>query len=602
MSFAPSPPNRFPLSQSPKVINAAGLTDTGLVREENQDCIHVDSELGLYIVLDGMGGHRGGATAAQMGREVMTDIIGRGWGSQDPAQLLVDACKAAGSEIHKRANRDHELRGMGTTVVAVLMPEPNVAIVAHVGDSRAYLMRERRLQRLTSDHTIVTELVAAGKISPEQAIDHPHASVLSRNLGGHARTEVDISVVHLQPGDRIMMCSDGLNGYAAQAAIEHVLGGAVDARAATQDLVDLAKRGGGGDNVSIVVVEYGEQTPGPRANILHKTGARAWWERRDLFMDVCEQMDLQFSELTAGFSPEESIELLGGTFFESVYHDLENTTGVNVWTYADSLVKGWFGRGGGLEQVQSLLDTLRTAAIAVVKEVSATDQDFGVCLEISLLRSFVVAEMVVGGEIGAKIRTGVEALLATETSDELPDATFASIATLPFQGAQPPRPAAPDVIRCLDDGLAQAQEGAFPEQQPLFGQLLRAAHDAAVEFSGEGDMASVAKEVYGNRLLSEVEVSPILDTAEACRIAHLAAIGRQKIEGEARVAAFRAVARAHQSFAHAIALVAVDAGKPTTDRLREMQDSTAQMRERLARNDKHLANLELAIETVEQYV
>jgi hypothetical protein len=399
-----------------------------------------------------------------------------------------------------------------------------------------------------------------------------------------------------------MMCSDGLNGYAAQAAIEHVLGGAVDARAATQDLVDLAKRGGGGDNVSIVVIEYGEQHPGPRANILHKTGARAWWERRDLFLDVCEGMGLASSALTAGLAPHEAIELLGGSFFESVYHDLENTTGINVWTYADSLVKGWFARGGQYREVQELLDTLRAAAIAVVKEVSTTDQDFGVCLEISLLRSFVVAEMVVGGEIGAKIGSGVEAILATETSDELPEATFASIATLPFQGAQAPRPAGPDVSQCLLEGLSAAKTAIADQQPPLVEHILQAAHDAALEYSGEGDMASVARELYGNRLLGELELNSIIESAEACRVAHLDAIEKQEIAADVRVAAYRAVARAHQSLAHAIALVAIDAGKPTTDRLREMQESTAQMRERLARNDRHLANLEVAIETVERYV
>jgi protein phosphatase len=590
------------VSQSELLINAAGLTDTGLVRDENQDCIHIDPAMGLYIVLDGMGGHRGGATAARLGREVMTDLITKGYGNKDPAQLLVDACKAANAAVHKRSNQDHELRGMGTTGGAILMPQPDVAIIGHVGDSRAYLLRGQRLQRLTSDHTIVAELVAAGRISPEQAVDHPHASVLSRNLGGHSKTDVDVSVLHLMPGDRVLMCSDGLNGYAAQGAIEHVLGGAVDAGAATQDLVDLAKRGGGGDNVSVIVIEYGAQTPGPRANILHETGARAWWERRALFMDVAERMGLASSELTAGFAPHEALEVLAGTFFEAIYHDLENTTGVNVWTYADSLVKGWFNRGGDYRQVQELLDALRASAIAVVKDISATDEDFGVCLEISLLRSFIVTEMVVGGEIGAKIRTGVAELVATEARDELPDATFASVATLPFQGAQSPLPAGPDVSSCLQKGFESAQEQLPDHRQPLIGQVLQACHVAALEYSGEADMATLARELYGNRLLSELELNPIIETAESCRLVHMDAVGQQDYASEARVTAYRAVARAHQAFAHAIALVAIDAGKPTTDRLRGMQDGTVQMRERLTRNDKHLGNLEMAIETVEQYV
>ncbi len=572
------------------------------MRDENQDCIHVDEEMGLFIVLDGMGGHRGGATAAQMGREVMTDVIRKGYGSKDPAQLLVDACKAANAAVHKRSNQDHELRGMGTTVVAILMPQPDIAIIGHVGDSRAYLMREQRLQRLTSDHTIVAELVAAGRISPEQAVEHPHASVLSRNLGGHAKTDVDVSVLHLVPGDRVLMCSDGLNGYAAQGAIEHVLGGAADATTATRDLTDLAKRGGGGDNVSVIVIEYGAQSPGPRANILHKTGARAWWERRALFLDVAERMGLASSELTTGFTPQEALEVLAGSFFEAVYHDLENTTGVNVWTYADSLVKGWFSRGGDYRQVQELMDALRASAIAIVKDISSTDEDFGVCLEISLLRSFIVAELVVGGEIGAKIQSGVAQMIAAESTDELPEATFASIATLPFQGAQSPLPAGPDVRSCLEEGFTAAQEEIPDHTQPLAGQILHACHLAALEFSGEADMVTIAREIYGNRLLGELELNPLIATADGCRIAHMAAVEQQDLAAEAKISAYRAVARAHQALAHGIALVAIDAGKPTTDRLRSMQDATVQMRERLARNDKHLGNLEAAIETVEQYV
>ncbi len=590
------------MSQPQSSINAAGLTDTGLLREENQDCIHVDAELGLYMVLDGMGGHLGGAAAARLGLEVMADVIHQGVANTDPAQLLVKACKAAGSEIHRKSTQVPELRGMGTTVVAMLVPKPDLAIIAHVGDSRAYLLRERRLRRLTTDHTIVAELVAEGKISPEEAVNHPHSSVLSRNLGGHSVTDVEVSLLQLQEGDRIMLCSDGLNGYATPGAIEHVLGGAADAGAASQDLIDLAKRGGGGDNVSIVVVEVGEQSPGPRANILHETGARAWWERRALFMDVSERMGIGSSELAAGFSPAEALEVLASSFFEAIYHDLENTTGVNVWTYADSLVKGWFARSGEYAKIQKLLDALRAAAMAVVKDICATDENFGACLEISLLRSFIVAEMVVGGELGTMIRNALEEMIATETGDELPESTFASLATLPFQGAQSPLPAAPDVSRSLEQGLSAAQAALQEHHQPLAGNILLASHEAAIEFSGEGDMMTLAREMYGTRLLSETELNPITEIAELCRITHLAAIDKQDTSAEARATAYRSVARAHQALAHALTLVSIDAGKPTTDQLRAMQAATSQMRERMARNDLELSELEAAVDTVEQYV
>jgi hypothetical protein len=399
-----------------------------------------------------------------------------------------------------------------------------------------------------------------------------------------------------------MMCSDGLNGYATQGAIEQVLGGAENADSATRDLVDLAKRGGGGDNVSTIVIEVGEQSPGPRANILHETGSRAWWQRRGLFIDVCERMGIASSGLTAGFEPKEAVEVLAGSFFEAVYHDLENTTGVNVWTYSDSLVRAWFGRNGGYRPVQELFDTLRAASLAVVKDVSTTDDDFGVCLEIALLRSLIVGEMVVGGQIGASIRTISDEIVASEPTSELPEATFASVATLPFAGGQTPMPAAPDVSRCLKDGLAHALRESAVAKDPLSQQVLEASHVAADEFSGEGDMATLAREIYGNRLLSEQELTPIITTVESCRLVHLNSIDKQDIVAEARATAYRSAARAHQSLAHALALVAVDAGRPTTDRLREMQESTAQMRERLARNEQHLSKLEEALDTMEESV
>lgn len=579
-------------------INSSGRTDPGLVRSENQDCIFVDQDMGLYIVLDGMGGHQGGATASRIAREVIVDVVSRGIAHSEPAQLLIEACQTASARVHLEGARDRELHGMGTTVVALLIVSPTQAIVAHVGDSRAYLLREQRLKRITNDHTIVAELVAAGRLTPDQAEDHPHASVLSRNLGGLATADVDINLLELENGDRLLLCSDGLNGFATHNAMEQIVGGSASASSTTLDLLELARRGGGGDNISAIVVEIGDQQQRKRS-VLPDSGARAWWQRRKLFSEVCRRMGLASSPLAGGLPESEALDLLGNSFCEAVFHDLEKTTGVHVWTYADSLVKTWFAGEGSYAPIQELFDILRAASLAVVRDVSKKDENFGVCLEIALLRALIVGEMVVGSELGARIRQATEQFVAAEQTSELPENTFANIATVPFAALSAPMPSAPEVKRCLQQGLSDALDRLSANRDERYREIVQAAHASAAEFSGDGEMSFTAKSLYGNRLLTEQELNPILEAMDTCRISHLMAIDWQDFVPTARATAYRSVALAHQSLFHAFALTAVDAAKPTTDALREMNEMTAKMRERLARNEQQLARLEDALTTVE---
>ncbi len=565
----------------------------------NFNPLFVDHDNGLYIVLDGMGGHQGGATASRVARDVMVSTISRGRAHRPPGKLLVEACTAGGLEVHNQAKANRHLHGMGTTVVALTMPRPNQALIAHVGDSRAYLLRKGRLRRLTADHTVVAELVAAGRLTPEQAIDHPHSSVLSRNLGGLPTTEVDLLEVELQVGDRILLCSDGLNGYATRSAIEQVLSGASTPNEATADLIELAKRGGGGDNISAIVVEIDELAPAGNP-LSEKSGSAAWWERRPLFLDVCQRMGIATSPLARGLSAGQALDILGGSFCEAVYLDLEGTTGVHVWTYADSLVKPWFDNRGEYPPVKELFDILRAAAMAVVGDVVKVDEDFGVCLEISLLRSLIVGEMVVGAQISECIKEANETFAARAATSDLPDTTFASIATVP--SADSPMPAGPEVHRCLSQGHAAARKSLAADDNSALSTIVDAAHASASEFSGEAEMASTALDLYGSRLRTEQEINPLLDALDRARAVHLSAVDAQEVEATARAAALCALAKAHQSLFHAFAMVAVDAGKPTTDRLREMNESTARMREQFARNEQHLAQLETALDTVEDYV
>ncbi len=581
-------------------VTSSGKTNVGLLRKENQDCIFVDQEQGLFVVFDGMGGHQGGATASRVARDVFVNTIAGNRAHRAPGKLLVEACKAAGSEVHRRANSDRELHGMGTTVVALTMPRPNQALIAHVGDSRAYLLRKQRLRRLTADHTVVAELVSAGKLTPEQAIDHPHASVLSRNLGGLPTTEVDLLEVELQDGDRLLLCSDGLNGYASRSAIEQVLSGATTPDQATSDLIELANRGGGGDNISAIVVEIRKVQVG-RPETVEETGAAAWWSRRPLFMDVCRRMGLGNSPLAADLSESDALELLGGSFCEAVYLDLEGTTGVHVWTYADSLVKAWFERDGRYGPVKELFDILRASAMAVVTAVTEVDEDFGVCLEIALLRALIVGEMVIGGELSECIKVANEAFASNKVLFDLPETTFANVATVPFMPVDSAMPAGPEVTRCLREGLQDAKEKLAAKGDPVVLRILEATHASASEFSSEGEMASTAVEIYGSRLLTLPEINPLFDSLDSARNAHLASVDRQSISPVARAAALCALAQAHQSLFHALAHVAVDAGKPTTDRLQEMNESTSLMREKLERNEQRISELEVELDTLEDF-
>ena len=223
-------------------LRAAGDSHVGAVRVENEDAVLVDVGLGLFGVFDGMGGAKAGDVAAQTARDTTLEVV-RARRDQAPGQLLVGALQAACAAVHGQAERHTDLRGMGTTAVVGMVAPGDHLVVAHVGDSRAYLWRDGRLAALTADHSLVAELVARGVLTAEEAEVHPYRSVLSRNLGAAPTCKVDVVEVALRAGDRVLLCSDGLTGYASNEAISHVLSsGDAPARVA-HALIDLALRG-----------------------------------------------------------------------------------------------------------------------------------------------------------------------------------------------------------------------------------------------------------------------------------------------------------------------------------------------------------------------
>jgi len=238
---------------------AFGLTDVGRRREANQDQLLVDPEHGLYAVADGMGGHAAGEVASSLAIESLAESMASSWetalsGSDAAAEELSKAFQAGNRNICDSMVARTEWRGMGTTIVALLVLEDE-AIIGHVGDSRAYLLRGDRLHRLTGDHSWVHEQVRLGLMTGEEADKHPMRNIVTRALGNRVEVQVDVAREKPRPGDIFLLCSDGLNSMLSDDQIQSTLAPHVDTpEAACRALVDAANEAGGDDNVTVVVL------------------------------------------------------------------------------------------------------------------------------------------------------------------------------------------------------------------------------------------------------------------------------------------------------------------------------------------------------------
>jgi len=241
------------------MLRAAASTDVGRRRQANEDRYAMAPDLGLYLVADGRGGHRAGQVASGMAAESAIRAVEALRGaSVSLAEKLRHAVACANREIHEAALQEPELRGMGTTLVAVLLGEERLAL-AHVGDSRAYLIRNERIRRLTDDHSVVGELLRRQEISEAAAREHPHRHVLTRALGVRKSAVPDLAELTPQRGDVVLMCSDGLTSHLRDdEMLEHLL--SVDDPQATCDrLVAAANERGGIDNITVLVLRPGSR-------------------------------------------------------------------------------------------------------------------------------------------------------------------------------------------------------------------------------------------------------------------------------------------------------------------------------------------------------
>lgn len=242
-------------------IETGVRTDVGRVRVGNEDSYLMDEP--LFGIADGMGGHAAGEVASSTAVEALSSGAARV--NPDDPESLVALIKEANRAIFEKATKDDLLHGMGTTCTLVLI-DAHRAHLAHVGDSRAYLLRDGDLSRLSEDHTLVGRMVREGQLTEEEAAKHPQRSVITRSLGIDSDVRVDLRSFDVRDGDRIMLCSDGLTSMTGEDTIKRVLQQTKSPQAAADELVDLANEAGGDDNITVVVLDLsgaGDAPPPP---------------------------------------------------------------------------------------------------------------------------------------------------------------------------------------------------------------------------------------------------------------------------------------------------------------------------------------------------
>ncbi|MBO3746012.1 Stp1/IreP family PP2C-type Ser/Thr phosphatase [Streptosporangiaceae bacterium NEAU-GS5] len=232
-------------------LRYAARSDVGLLREGNEDSAYASGR--LLAVADGMGGHAHGEVASSVAIAALSSLDRDGHGG-DLLSDIEAAVRDANHQLHAMVARDPSLKGMGTTLTAMLWKGPRFALV-HVGDSRAYLLRAGELYQITHDHTLVQSLVDDGRITQEEAANHPQRSILLRALDGSGEVDPDLQDREAQVGDRYLLCSDGLSTVVSAETLHHTLTTYDDPEEVVRQLIDLANRGGGPDNITCVVAD-----------------------------------------------------------------------------------------------------------------------------------------------------------------------------------------------------------------------------------------------------------------------------------------------------------------------------------------------------------
>jgi hypothetical protein len=533
--------------------------------------------------------------------------------------------------------------------------DPQHVVIAHVGDSRAYLLRDGRLQALTRDHTIVEELVERGLLAAEEAERHPYKNVLSRNLGARPETRVDCLELELRPGDRLLLCSDGLYGYASAEAIQYLLGSGDAPEHVARDLIEIALRGGGGDNVSTLVIEAPPGAP-TSTQVVRTSGALAWWQKRQRFLQVATDRGLTHHPIVRGLPPHEALELVALSLCQAIYHDLEKSTGVNVWTFAQNLAAGWFERGGEWSAVRGIVDILTTSARVVLDDIRDEDAGLGFLLDVAVSRALIVVELALGGLLAERLRQVDAELIELRTA--VPDAsdTIEQTADEALELGEPPserpserpsvhpserprvptseraserfidRPTIPflrpdravtssgesaEVVAAIGKAITLARGQISPRAQ-LLGEVLIALETVVGDSAGNFAAAVLsARELYGARggdagdpagrpsssgktprPIDSAGVIPLFDALDQARILVASSVHQLHVPPTVRVRVLRALSTAHQRLVGATTGLVLEAVGPVSDRLREVQAVTAELHDALAKAERRRAELE----------
>jgi PPM family protein phosphatase len=241
-------------------IKVSAISDIGKVRKGNEDSFGVFQDTSLFIVADGMGGHKAGDIASKLAVETIYQVLRERKHFDDLrfeqiSHYLNDSIQKANSKIFEEGKKNPGQAGMGTTVVVTWIKDDN-ATIAYVGDSRAYLLRKNNLRQITSDHTLVNDYLTKGLLQLNEVDHHPLRHVLSRAVGPQEQVEADILCVPLQPGDILLLCTDGLSNMLSKDKMEDILNSPESIETKTQRLINQALDSGGSDNVTAMLIQY----------------------------------------------------------------------------------------------------------------------------------------------------------------------------------------------------------------------------------------------------------------------------------------------------------------------------------------------------------
>ena len=239
---------------------AAGDTHVGRVRSGNEDAYLLDEERGVFLVADGMGGHAAGEIASALATravgQTLTEGMDRGLQADALAAAMVESFRVADRAISQHVLDAPHTRGMGTTVTACVVCTDGTYRLGHIGDSRAYLLRGGQLAQLTTDHTWVQREVDSGRLTPSRARRHPFRHIVTRALGADGKEEPDLLAGQFEPGDLLLLCSDGLTGMIPDRQLAKILPLEIRLHDRVGMLIDLANRRGGRDNITAILVEF----------------------------------------------------------------------------------------------------------------------------------------------------------------------------------------------------------------------------------------------------------------------------------------------------------------------------------------------------------